>query len=149
MNRKIYLLSTGLLIIVAVLSTMLGGRYILGPVGIFGFGALLNIIFSVGVGALMTYMLCIRFRAVWRNDVDITLTVAAKHASFIQRSGRLLVYGFFVLFPLVLLLAYFGGPVRPEIKFLFFPLLKIFPIGYVLFEMARLIDFESRLRDKN
>ncbi|MCL6414071.1 hypothetical protein MIB92_00275 [Aestuariirhabdus sp. Z084] len=148
MNKKIYLISTALLIIGALLSTMSGWRYFFSPVSLFKLGTLLNIVFSIGLGALMAYMLSIRFLSVWKNSVDITMRAKTKHALYIQNSGRWLVYGYYVLFPLLLILMFFGGPVKAEIKFLFFPLLKIFPIGYILFEMARLIDFDARLKKK-
>ncbi|WP_417445547.1 hypothetical protein [Kangiella sp.] len=146
MNKKIYLLSTALLIVGALLSTMSGWRFFLSPVSIFKLGSMLNIIFSIGLGALIAYMLWIRFISVWKNDVDITVRAKTKHASYIQNSGRWLVYGYYIIFPLLLVLMFFGGSVKSEIRFLFFPLLKIFPVGYVLFEMSRLIDFEARLK---
>lgn len=146
MNRKLYLLSTGLLIIGAILSTLSGFRSFLSPVLLFKIGTIINIIFSVSIGLLLAYMLCLRFGAVWKNKIDITMQAKTKHAFYIQRSARFLLYGYYMLLPIILLLIFFGGPIKSEIRFLFFPLLKVLPVGYILFEMSRLIDIDSRLK---
>ena len=144
MNRKLYLLSTALLMLAAILSMLSGWRYFLSPVSLFQLGTLLNMLFSIGIGLLLAYMLFIRFSAVWKNRIDITIQATSKHANIIQKASKILLYGYYIILPIIILLLFLGGSVRAEIKFLFFPLLKVLPAGYILFEMSRLIDMECK-----
>jgi hypothetical protein len=143
MKRTIYLLSLVLLILAVIFSIFSGGRYIMSGAGIFQIGTLLNSIFPVIFGLMLTFGLCSRFMSVWRKHVDINSPANNKSTKIIQAAGMALMYAFYVILSIVIILLILGSPIRVEISFLFFPLLKVLPVGYALFELARLIDHDT------
>jgi len=149
MNKKIYLIATALLILGSILWAFSGWRYFLSPVSLFRIGTIMNIVLSISLGGLFVYALSLRFHSVWKGNVDVTMLAETPHALRIQNVSRWVLYSYFILLPLYIVLMFMGGSVRAEIRFLFSPLLKVLPAGYILFEIARLIDFDARLKKAN
>lgn len=141
MNRKLYLLSVGLLILVALLSMLQGTRFIRSPIGVFQLATLLNMVMPVVLGGLVAFFLAARFADVWRGHADVQDRAARPIARASQTAGKLLIGVFYVLLVIgigFLILA--KGQLSGEIGFLYGPLLRMLPIGLILFELGRVLD---------
>jgi hypothetical protein len=91
MNKKLYLLSIALLILVALLSALQGTRFIRSPVGVFQLATLLNMVMPVVLGALVAFFLAVRFADVWRGHADVQVRASRPIANASQTAGKLLV----------------------------------------------------------
>jgi hypothetical protein len=140
-NRKLYLLSLGLVIVVAALSVLLGTRYILSPVGLFQVATLLNLVVPPILGLLIAVFLSVRFADVWRDRVDTDFVVTRPIARASQLVGRVLIWAFYALLLVAIgFLVLARGQLGGEIGFLFGPLLRTLPVGLLLFELSRFLD---------
>ena len=145
LNRIGYLLVVALLIFASLLSTLGGWRSFLSPVLLLQLGTLLNMLMKIGAGLLFAYLLILRFKSVFTRSIDISLKAKTRHARFLQRVSVAIMYSFFVIVPLYYLMLRYGGPIKAELRFMFLPLLKVLPFGYILFEISRIIDLDERV----
>lgn len=141
MSKKLYLLSIGLLILVALLSALQGTRFIRSPVGIFQLANILNSVMPLVLGALVAFFLAVRFRDVWSGRADVQVQASRPIARASQTAGKLLVGVFYILVVIAIGFMFLAkGQLGSEIGFLFGPLLRTLPIGLVLFELGRILD---------
>lgn len=141
MNKKLYLLSIALLILVALMSALQGTRFIRSPVGVFQLATLLNMVMPLVLGALVALFLAVRFGDVWRGHADVQVRASRPIAKASQTAGKLLVGVFYILLAIAIgFLILAKGQLSGEIGFLFGPLLRTLPIGLVLFELGRILD---------
>ena len=141
MNKKLYLLSIGLLVLVALLSAFQGARFIRSPVGVFQLATILNSVMPLVLGALVALFLAVRFGDVWSGRADVQVRVSRPIAKASQTAGKVLVGVFYILFTIAIgFLILAKGQLSGEIGFLFGPLLRTLPIGLLLFELGRILD---------
>jgi len=141
MNKKLYLLTLGLLILFAALSIFQGSRYIMSPVGIFQLASLANIVLPLVLGVLLTVFLSVRFADVLKNRASVDYVASRPIARASQNAGKFLILVFYVLLVVVIgFLIIARGQLGGEIGFLFGPLFRTLPIGLLLFELGRILD---------
>ena len=141
MGKKLYLLSLGLLIFLAVLTVLQGTRYILSPVGLFQFASLANRLIPLLLGPLIAVFLVFRFIDVLKERSFVDQPLQRPAARVARLSGKLLIYLFYVLLLLAIVsLVLARGQLSGEVRFLFAPLFRTLPVGFLLFELANLLE---------
>ena len=141
MNKAIYLLSVGLLILLSLVTVFQGTRYIASPVAAFQIASLANVILPFVVSGLLVVFLSIRFADVWSDRSDVTVRASRPAARASQAAGKLLLWIFYALLVVaVVLLIRARGQLSGEIIYLFSPLFRSLPVGLVLFELGRILD---------
>ena len=141
MNKTIYLLSIGLLILLCLLAVFQGTRYIASPVAVFQLASLANVFMPFVISGLLVVFLTIRFADVWRGRTDVSASLTRPAARAAQTAGKVLLWIFYALFAVALFFLILAkGQLGGEISFLFGPLFRTLPAGLILFELGRILD---------
>lgn len=141
MGKRLYLMSLGFLILIAVMSVFQGARYILSPVGLFQLATLANLVIPLVLGPLIAVFLVVRFIDVLKERSFVDRPLRRPIARAARLSGKLLIYMFYVLLIIaIVFLVLARGQLGGEISFLFGPLLRTLPIGFLVFELGNLLD---------
>lgn len=143
MRRGLILTSQALLILTMLVMPILSARYVLSGASIFQVATLLNQVGRPLVGIMVAIVLFARFRDVWTRRTDVNESASRAMARFAQTTGVVLMFIFFVLLVLVLIMQFAipaGERVELPIFFIFGPLLATLPVGYIMFELGRLLE---------
>lgn len=141
MNKALYLLSLGLLILLSLITVFQGARYIASPVALFQLVSLANLFLPAIISGLLVVFLSVRFADVLRGRVDFSVRPSRSIARASQSAGKLLLWVFYaLLFVALVFLIQARGQLAGEISFLFGPLFKTLPAGVILIELGRLLD---------
>ncbi len=141
MNKAMYLLSLGLLILLSLVTAFQGARYIASPVGLFQLASLANLFLPFIISGLLVVFLSVRFTDVLLGRADISVRPSRPIARVSQTAGRSLLWIFYVLLAVaIVFLIQTRGHLGGEISFLFGPLFKALPAGVILIELGRLMD---------